>query len=140
MGAIESTFLDDALEQELSGRLADVFRTADISDVPTEDVFLDGHLPLWRFQLQGRDAFVAWLMGYTPNGAETTVARTIPTTTGFVTELRPSRGQRREDHRPQDRAVRRARRPDRRTDGLLQRRLEPELHVHHAAEAPIIRP
>lgn len=87
MSALGSTVLDDAVAQELSERLADVFRTADASDVLTEDVFLDGHPPLWRFQLQGRDTFDAWLEGYTPDGAETTVVRTIPTVTGFVTEL-----------------------------------------------------
>ena len=87
MSAIESTPLDDAVAQELSERLADVFRTADVGDVLTEDVFFDGHPPLWRFQLQGRDTFATWLKGYTPHGADTTVVRTIPTVTGFVTEL-----------------------------------------------------
>jgi hypothetical protein len=87
MSALESTVLDDATAQELSERLADVFRTAEVGDVLTDDVFLDGHPPLWRFQLQGRDAFAAWLKGYTPHGAETTVVRTIPTVSGFVTEL-----------------------------------------------------
>lgn len=87
MSALESTILDDAAAQELSERLADVFRTADVGDVLAEDVFLDGHPPLWRFQLQGRDTFAAWLQGYSPDGAETTVVRTIPTATGFVTEL-----------------------------------------------------
>ena len=87
MSALESTVLDDATAQELSERLADVFRTADVGDVLTDDVFLDGNPPLWRFQLQGRDAFAAWLKGYTPHGAETTVVRTIPTVSGFVTEL-----------------------------------------------------
>ena len=57
MSPLESTVLDDATAQELSERLADVFRTADVGDVLTDDVFLDGHPPLWRFQLQGRDTF-----------------------------------------------------------------------------------
>lgn len=87
MSALDATILDDAAAQELSERLADVFRTAEVGDVLTEDVFLDGHPPLWRFQLQGRDTFAAWLRGYSPDGAETTVVRTIPTATGFVTEL-----------------------------------------------------
>lgn len=87
MSAIESPVRDDSTAQMLSERLADVFRTAEVGDVLTEDVFLDGHPPLWRFQLKGRDAFATWLKGYTPNGAETTVVRTIPTVTGFVTEL-----------------------------------------------------
>jgi len=82
-----STVLDDPLAQELSERLADVFRTADASDVLADDVFLDGHPPLWRFQLQGRDAFDAWIKSFMPGGTDTTVVRTIPTVTGFVTEF-----------------------------------------------------
>jgi ketosteroid isomerase-like protein len=72
--------------QELAERLADVFRTADIGDALTEDVFLDGHPPLWRFQLQGREAFAEWLSGYSPHGVATTVERVVPTTEGFVME------------------------------------------------------
>jgi hypothetical protein len=87
MSDLEATVLSDAGAQELSERLADVFRTAEVGDVLTDDVFLDGHPPLWRFQLQGREVFAAWLKGYTPDGVETTVARTVPTVSGFVTEL-----------------------------------------------------
>ena len=87
MSQVASTVLDDALAQELSERLADVFRTADASDVLADDVFLDGNPPLWRFQLQGRDAFDAWIKSFMPDGADTTVVRTIPTVTGFVTEF-----------------------------------------------------
>ena len=64
-----------------------MFRTADVGDVFTEDLFLDGHPPYWRFQLQGRDQFAAWLAGYAPAGTEIDVARTVPTASGFVTEL-----------------------------------------------------
>jgi ketosteroid isomerase-like protein len=87
MHAPEATALDDATAQDLSERLADVFRTADVGDLFADDVFLDGHPPLWRFQLQGRDVFAAWLQGYSPDGAETTVVRTIPTVNGFVAEF-----------------------------------------------------
>jgi hypothetical protein len=87
MTALESAVLDDATAQELSERLADVFRTADVGDVLAADVFLDGHPPQWRFQLQGRDTFAAWLKSYSPDGAEITVVRAIPTATGFVTEF-----------------------------------------------------
>jgi len=79
--------LSDAEAQELSERLADVFRTADVGDVFTEDLFLDGHPPFWRFQLAGRDTFAAWLKGYSPDGSEVTVLRAIPTVSGFVTEV-----------------------------------------------------
>ena len=87
MDQLASTVLDDALAQELSERLADVFRTAEAGDVLTDDVFLDGNPPEWRFQLQGRDSFDAWIKSFMPHGAHTTVVRTIPTVTGFVTEF-----------------------------------------------------
>jgi ketosteroid isomerase-like protein len=87
MSQLAPTVLDDALAQELSERLADVFRTADARDVLTDDIFLDGNPPLWRFQLQGRDTFDTWLKSFMPHGAETTVVRTIPTVTGFVSEF-----------------------------------------------------
>ena len=38
MTRLESTALDDATAQELSERLADVFRTADVGDVFTQDL------------------------------------------------------------------------------------------------------
>ena len=69
MSQSASTVLEDALAQELSERLADVFRTADASDVLADDVFLDGKPPLWRFQLQGRDTFDAWIKSFISNGA-----------------------------------------------------------------------
>lgn len=87
MSDLASTAFDDAVAQELSERLADVFRTAQATDVLADDVFLDGNPPLWRFQLQGRDTFDAWIKSFMPDGADTTVVRTIPTVTGFVTEF-----------------------------------------------------
>jgi hypothetical protein len=87
MNHLAPTAVDDAVAQELSERLADVFRTGDVNDVLADDIFLDGNPPLWRFQLQGRPAFSAWIRGFMPDGAETTVVRTVPTVTGFVTEF-----------------------------------------------------
>lgn len=87
MSNLDTTVLSDAKAQELSERLADVFRTADVGDVLAEDMFLDGHPPLWRFQLEGRDVFAAWLQSYSPDGVDTTVVRTVPTVSGFVTEM-----------------------------------------------------
>ena len=52
MTSIAAIPIDDGTAQELSDRLADVFRTGEVGDVLTEDVFLDGHPPLWRFQLR----------------------------------------------------------------------------------------
>ena len=87
MSDVTMTVLSDAETQELSERLADVFRTADAGEVFTDDLFLDGHPPFWRFQLEGRDTFASWLQGYSPDGADITVIRTIPTVSGFVTEM-----------------------------------------------------
>jgi hypothetical protein len=87
MSHLAPTVLDDALCQELSERLADVFRTGAASDVLTDDVFLDGNPPLWRFQLQGRETFDTWIKSFMPHGAATRVVRTIGTTSGFVTEF-----------------------------------------------------
>ena len=43
MSQVASTVLDDARAQELSERLADVFRTGDATGVLAADVFLDGN-------------------------------------------------------------------------------------------------
>jgi ketosteroid isomerase-like protein len=87
MSQVVSTVLGDALAQELSERLADVFRTAEAGEVLTDDIFLDGNPPLWRFQLEGREIFDTWIKSFLPHGAATTVVRTIPTVSGFVTEF-----------------------------------------------------
>ena len=79
--------IDQPTAERLSERLADVFRTADVGDLFTDDVFLDGHPPLWRFQLQGIEAFASWLQGYAPEGIETIVVRALPTASGFLSEL-----------------------------------------------------
>ena len=140
MSPLEST-VDDATAEELSERLADVFRTAIVGDALTEDVFLDGHPPLWRFQLQGRDAFTAWLEGYSPGGAEIAVVRTIPTVTGFVTEFVG----RHEEHGEEltDRKILLCEVRGRRIAELTiycSGDWNAELRARHATEAPILRP
>jgi len=141
MTPLEATILDDGLAQELSERLADVFRTADVGDVLTEDVFLDGHPPLWRFQLEGRDTFAAWLKGYSPDGVETTVVRTIPTATGFVTELTGRHDEDGEEMTDRKLVLCTVR------DGRIAELTvfcsgdwDAALRARHTAEAPILRP
>lgn len=141
MSTYELQLLDDATAQELSERLADVFRTADVGDLLTEDVFLDGHPPLWRFQLLGLDTFAEWLKGYAPNGTETTVVRAVPTATGFVTEFigrHDEDGEEMTDRKILLCTVR---------DGQVSEMTvycsgdwDAELRARHAAEAPITRP
>ena len=82
---IERTAPDTDADR-LSESLAQVFRTADVGEVFTDDVFLDGHPPLWRFQLQGIDDFRTWLQGYVGDGRAVEVVRTLATESGFVTE------------------------------------------------------
>jgi ketosteroid isomerase-like protein len=141
MSPLESTLLDDATAQELSERLADVFRTADVDDVLTDDVFFDGHPPLWRFQLEGRDTFAAWLEDYSPDGATVTVVRTIPTVTGFVTEFV---GHHDEDGETMtDRKILLCEVRSGRVAALTvycSGDWNAELRARHAAEAPLIRP
>ena len=124
MSQLAPTVLDDALAQELSERLADVFRTADAGAVLADDVFLDGHPPLWRFQLRGRDAFDVWIKGFMPEGADTTVVRTIPTVTGFVTEFTGYHHDNGAEITDRKILLAEVRRPHHRAHHLLQRRLE----------------
>ncbi len=141
MSPLESTVIDDATAQELSERLADVFRTADVGDVLAEDVFLDGHPPLWRFQLEGREVFAAWLQGYSPDGAEIRVVRTIPTVSGFVTEFLGRHEERGEEFT--DRKILLCEVRGRRIAELTvycSGDWNAELRARHAAEAPILRP
>ena len=141
MSHVDTTILDDATAQELSERLADVFRTADVGDVLTDDVFLDGHPPLWRFQLQGRDNFASWLGNYSPDGMETSVVRTIPTATGFVTELVG-----RHEENGEDMTDRKIVLCDVRDGRIAELTVycsgdwDADLRARHAAEAPILRP
>jgi ketosteroid isomerase-like protein len=138
---LKSTVLDDTTARELSERLAEVFRAGDVGDVLTDDVFLDGHPPLWRFQLQGRDNFAAWLKGYTSEGAEVTVVRTVPTVTGFVTELVG-----RHEEAGEVMTDRKIVLCDVRDGSIAEVTVycsgdwDAELRARHAAEAPIIRP
>lgn len=141
MDQLASTVLDDALAQELSERLADVFRKAEAGDVLADDVFLDGNPPEWRFQLRGRDTFDAWVKSFMPRGADTTVVRTIPTVTGFVTEFT---GRHDEDGEEiTDRKILLAEVRDGRIAELTvycSGDWGAELRARHAAEAPLLRP
>lgn len=87
MTTLETTTISDSEAQRLSEALADVFRTGDVGDALTDDVFLDGHPPLWRFQLQGLDTFAEWIADYVGDGARVDVATVEPTANGFVTQF-----------------------------------------------------
>ena len=126
---------------ELSEQLADVFRTGHIGDVFTDDVFLDGHPPFWRFQLHGVGAFREWLSGYAPNGYDVDVVRTIPTASGFVTEHRGRAAT--PDGEVTMRELMLCEVRDSRISALTvycSGDWDAELRARHAAEAPMLRP
>ncbi len=141
MRELRSTVLDDALAQELSERLADVFRTAEAGDVLSDDVFLDGNPPFWRFQLQSRDSFSAWIKSFMPHCADTTVVRTVPTVTGFVAEF--AGGHEQDGEQITDRKIMLAEVHDGRIVDLTvycSGDWNSELRARHAAETQLLRP
>ena len=132
---------DQRTVDELSERLADVFRTGNAGDVFTDDVFLDGNPPYWRFQLRGIDTFTAWLEGYAGGGHEVEVVRTIPTVSGFVSE-QTSVG-RRDGNVITGRDLYLCEVRDGRIAEMTvycSGEWDEELRARHAAESPMIRP
>jgi hypothetical protein len=78
---------DPATVDRLSERFHDAFRTLEAGDDAfAADAFFDLNMPVWRFQLQGRDAFSAQLKHLNQGAVSVDVVRTVPTTSGFVTE------------------------------------------------------
>lgn len=133
--------LDGSAAEALSERLADAFRTGQPGDVFTDDVFFDGHPPFWRFQLQGIEDFAAWLAGYASGGLAVEVRRTIPTTSGFVTEHDSS--QERDGEELTSRAILLCEVRNGRIAELVvycSGEWDEPLRARHAAEAPILRP
>jgi hypothetical protein len=128
--------------EQLSHALAGVFRTGQVGDVFTDDVFLDGHPPFWRFQIQGLDDFSRWLSGYVAHGPEVTVARTMATGAGFLTEhlcveQDPDRGEI-TARKVLICTVRGARVAE--MTVYCSGDWDADLRARHAAEAPILRP
>jgi hypothetical protein len=71
---------------QLSRQFADVFSTADPAGLFSPDAFFDLNMPVWRFQLQGPDAFAAQLHKLRRGDLRIEVVRTVATDSGFVTE------------------------------------------------------
>lgn len=80
------------LDQATVDRLATAFHRCfshfeSAEDLFADDAFFDLLPPLWRFQLQGSgDVFVRQLRSIAKGAVEVDVIRTVPTSTGFVTE------------------------------------------------------
>ena len=88
MGDIaERTPLDQATADRLSAgfhRCFEVFEADDGLFAP--DALFDLMPPLWRFQVEGPEAFVTQLRSIAEGPVKVDVLQTIPTATGFVTE------------------------------------------------------
>ena len=132
---------DTATVDRLSTAFNACFDTLDADeDLFSSDVFFDVYPPLWRFQLVGRDAFVARLRAVTEGETSTRIMRVVPTATGFVME-----------HEQVEWGVKSgvARalwlcevRDGRITEavGYCNGEWDDELRARHASEAPILRP
>lgn len=125
---------------QLSEQLAEAFRTGRVSgDVFTSDVFLDGHPPFWRFQVEGREILASWLTSMAP--ADVSIVRTIPTATGFVAEW--TGGHEHDGHYLSDRKIVLAAVRDGRVAELsvfCSGDWSEELRARHAAETTLLRP
>ena len=81
------TALDLATVERLSIGFNRCFETLDAGeDLFAPDAFFDLLPPLWRFQLQGPDAFAAQLRAIAEGRPSARVLRVVPTATGFVME------------------------------------------------------
>ena len=111
-------------------------------DLFADDAFFDLLPPLWRFQFEGPGAaFAAQLQSIAEGPVDIDVVRTIPTSTGFVTEHVETQ------HTPN--GVMTARRihlcdvADGRITAVTtycNGGWDAELRARHAAEAPMVRP
>lgn len=141
MTTFEPTTIPDSEAQRLSEALADVFRTGDVGDALTDDVFLDGHPPLWRFQLQGRDTFAEWIADYVRDGAHVDVATVEPTANGFVTQFQSLHDE--DGVEITDRKILLCEARDGRVSAMTvycSGDWDPELRARHAKETTLIRP
>lgn len=134
--------LDEATAQQLSERFNQVFETLEAKDdLFSPDVFFDLNMPVWRFQIQGPDAFATQLKQISKGESRVDVLRTVPTASGFVTEHVEHQDVDGEDHSARRLWLCEVR--DRRivhVTGYCSGDWDEDLRRRHAAEAPMIRP
>jgi hypothetical protein len=128
--------------EQLSQAFAHVFESPDTAgDVFASDAFFDLNMPVWRFQLQGAEAFAAQLKEINEGEVRMNVLRTVPIHSGFVTEHEEH-----QDVRGQDLTARRLWLCEVRGGRIVEAvgycsgEWDEELRARHAAEAPMIRP
>jgi hypothetical protein len=137
----EIGILDPATVDRLSTAFNDCFSRLDASpDLFSSDVFFDLYPPLWRFQVQGPDAFVAQLRAIAQGPTHARILHVTPTATGFVLEHEESMGG---EHPEVARRMWRCEVRDGRITevvGFCNGGWDDELRARHAAEAPMLRP
>jgi hypothetical protein len=112
------------------------------ADAFAPDTFFDLLPPQWRFQFEGSGAdFTSQLRSIAEGPVEIEVVRTVPTTTGFVTEHVETQ------HTPRGAIVARRLHLCEVVDGRISAVTtycnggwDDELRARHAAEAPMVRP
>jgi ketosteroid isomerase-like protein len=134
--------MDQATADRLSRRFHDVLETRDAGeDVLAPDAFFDLNMPVWRFQLEGREAFVAQIARINRGPSRVDVTRTVPTVSGFVAEH--------VEHQyvnDEDLSARRLVLCEVRDERIVEVVIycsgewDDELRARHATEAPMIRP
>jgi ketosteroid isomerase-like protein len=138
----QTASLDLESIERLSDGFARVFETFDArADVFAPDAFFDLNMPVWRFQLQGADAFGSQIEAINQGPTRIDVLRTVPTASGFVTEH--------EEHQTvagEDLSARRLWLCEV-TDGRIvdvvgycSGEWDEALRARHAVEAPLLRP
>jgi len=138
----ETTTINPQTAERLSQQFAEVFQTLDAGQrVFSSDAFFDLNMPVWRFQLIGPRAFESQLKQIVEGEVRIDILRTVPTTSGFVTEH--------EEHQNvhgQDLTARRLWlcevQEGQITEvvGYCTGEWDEELRARHAVEAPMIRP
>ena len=84
---------DHATVERLSTAFNRCFETLDAGDdVFAPDAFFDLYPPLWRFQLEGPEAFAAQLRAISEGEPSARVLRVVPTASGFVMEHEETQG------------------------------------------------
>ncbi len=134
--------IDSATAERLSAGFADVFQTFKAEDdVFAPGAFFDLNMPVWRFQLEGAEAFASQLKSIAEGPTRIDILRTVPTVSGFVTEH--------EEHQDVGGHDMTARRlwlcevqDGRITEavGYCSGEWDEELRARHEIEAPMIRP
>jgi hypothetical protein len=134
--------IDQAEAERLCERFHEAFTTFEAGeDVFAPDVFCDLNMPVWRFQLQGREAFGAQIARINQGPSRVEILRTVPTSSGFVAEHVEHQDVDGEDHSARRLVLCEVR------EGLItdvtvycSGEWDDELRARHAAEAPMIRP